>query len=108
MSKILFEKGKPEVGYSTLTKAEKYLEEAGVQERENREAGVDTSKFLKRISLASLKHFQVMEELKAMAPEDAKPEIIQTQNYAKRVYEEAMNAINELGGTPPENPFDWN
>lgn len=108
MSKILFEKGKPEVGFSTLTKGEKYLEEASREERENREGGIDTNEFLQRIALASLKHFQVMEELKEIAPEDARPGIGKTQDYAKGVYEEARNALLQKGQTPPENPFNWN
>ncbi|MFV1916923.1 MAG: DUF5667 domain-containing protein [Patescibacteria group bacterium] len=108
MSKALFDKGKPEVGFSTLTKAEKYLEEASNQEKENREAGIDTGDFLQRIALASLKHFQVMEEIKAIAPEDAQPGIIQTQNYTKKAYEDARNALQGAGASVPENPFDWN
>ncbi len=107
MSKILFEKGKPEIGYSTLTKAEKYLEEASNAERQNRENGIDTSEFLGRLAKASLKHAQVMEEILDLAPEDAKPQIIQTENYAKRAYEQARNGLQELGLPAPENPFDW-
>jgi len=108
MSKQLFEKGKFEEGYSTLTKAAKYLEEASNQEITNREAGIDTNEFLQRMALASLKHYQVMEELKEMAPEDAKPMIVSTQDYTKRAYEQARNALLEKRKTPPENPFDWN
>jgi hypothetical protein len=108
MSKILFEKGKPEVGFSTLTKAEKYLEQAVIQEKENREKGVDTSEFLTRLAKASLKHVQVMEEILAIAPEDAKPGIIATEDYAKRAYEDAKNGLLEAGLSVPENPFDWN
>lgn len=107
MSKILFEKGKPEIGYSTLTKAEKYLEEAVDQEKENRKEGIDTSEFLNRIAKASLKHAQIIEEILKIAPEDAKPGVLKTENYAKRAYEEARNALLEKGLEPPENPFDW-
>lgn len=108
MSKILFERDKPEIGYSTLTKAEKYLEEAGVQEKENRKKGMDTSEFLERIAKASLKHAQVMEEIFGLAPEDAKPGIVQTEDYTKRTYEDAKNGLLEKGLPVPENPFDWN
>lgn len=107
-SEVLFEKGKAEIAYSTLTKAEKYLEEASAQERVNRQKGIDTSEFLQTISLAALKHVEVMETLLTVAPEDAKPGIIQTENYAKRVYNDAKNALMEKGLEPPENPFDWN
>ena len=106
-SKELFEKDKPELAFSTLTKAEKYLEEASAQETQNRKNGLETVEFLKRLSFASLKHAQVIEEILAMAPEDAKPQIIQIENYAKNVFETSRNALLEKGETPPENPFDW-
>lgn len=108
MSKALFENGKAEIGFSTLTKATKYLEEASTQERENRKEGVDTSDFLERIAKASLKHAQVMEEIIMIAPEDAIPGVIASEDYAKKAYEDAKNALLELGLEPPENPFDWN
>ncbi len=107
MSKILFEKGKPEIGFATLTKAEKYLEEASIQEQENRKEGNDTSDFLERIAKASLKHAQVMKEIVEIAPEDTKPGVIASGDYAKRAYENAKNALLEQGLEPPENPFDW-
>lgn len=106
-AKVLFEKSKPEIAYSTLTKAEKYLEEAGVAERQNRQKGIDTSEFLQSLAKASLKHAEVMEYFLTIAPEDAKPGIIQTEDYAKRVYNDTRNALFEKGLTPPENPFDW-
>jgi len=108
MSKVLFEREKPEIGFSTLTKAEKYLEEAVIREKQNRQMGIDTSEFLERLAKASLKHFQVMEEILVIAPEDANPGIIESQDYAKNAYEQAKNGLLESGLTVPENPFDWN
>jgi hypothetical protein len=107
-SKLLFERDKPEIGYSTLTKAEKYLWQASVQERENRVEGIDTGEFLSRLAKASLKHALVMDEIMTVAPEDAKPGVIQTMDSAKKVYEEAKNGLLEKGLPTPENPFDWN
>jgi len=106
-AKILFEKGKPEIAYSTLTKAEKYLEQAAEAESQNREKEIDTSEFLQRLTKASLKHVEVMEYLLTIAPEDARPGIIQTEDYAKRVYNDARNGLLEKGITPYENPFEW-
>lgn len=108
MSKILFERGKPEIGYSVLTKAEKYLEEAGSSEKENRGKGIDTSEFLERLAKASLKHAEVIDEILEIAPEDARPNIISAKEYSKKVFEESRNALLEKGMEPPENPFDWN
>lgn len=106
-AKILFEKDKPELAFTTLSKAEKYLEESQLQENKNRKKGMDTTIFLERLSLASLKHFEVMEGIMTIAPEDAKPKIVEVQSYAKKVYEGSRDALNEKGKTPPENPFDW-
>lgn len=107
-SGVLFEREKYELGYSTLTKAEKYLENAKTLEAENRAEGVDTSEFLLRLAFAALKHYEVMDEdVYKMAPEDAKPGINETKNYAKKVYNSSRDALLEKGLTPPENPFTW-
>lgn len=106
-SKVLFEKGDAEVGFSTLTKAEKYLEEAGLIEAENRREGVETREFLERLALVSLKHYEVIEEIIAVAPEEARPKIGEVQSYSKRMYSSARDLLYEKGGTPVENPFKW-
>lgn len=106
-AEILFQDDKPELAFTTLSKAEKYLEESLLQENENRKKGMDTSEFLKRLSLASLKHYQVMDEITLIAPEDAKPKILEVQTYARNVYESSRDALNEKGITPPESPFTW-
>lgn len=107
MSKMLFEKEKPSLAYATLTKAEKYLEKASDLERKNRqEKGIDTTEFLVVLAKASLKHREVINEMLVIAPEDAKPEIIKTRDYSIRVFNEARNALQEKGVTPPENPFE--
>lgn len=107
MAKILFENGKPEVGYTTLTKAEKYLEEAQIMEEINRKNGYDTSDFLEKIATSSLKHFEIMEHLVSIAPEDAKPVILSLEGYPKKTYEHSRDALLEKKMAPPENPFDW-
>ncbi|KKR30373.1 hypothetical protein A2715_01030 [Candidatus Woesebacteria bacterium RIFCSPHIGHO2_01_FULL_39_32] len=107
MAQILFEKGEIEKGFSTLTKAEKYLEEAVWQEKQNRENGIDTSAFLEQLAKASLKHYEVMENLIPSLPDEVRPSIRQTQDYAKRAYEESRNALLEKRRPAPENPFAW-
>jgi hypothetical protein len=106
-AQLLFEKDKPEIGFTTLTKAEKYLEEAVTQEKLNREQKLDTTDFLLRLANASLKHYEVMEEILKSAPDDAKPQVINVQNYSKRAYETVRDALFEKGVQPPESPFDW-
>lgn len=106
MSKVLFEKDKAEIAFSTLTKAEKYLEEAFNLEEQNRRNGIDTSEFLNILSRASLKHREVIDEILKIAPEDAKPEAIKVQDYSKSVYNKTRNALQEKGLPIVENPFE--
>ncbi len=106
-AKILFENRKPEIGLSTLSKAEKYLEEASNKEKENRKKGIDTSEFLKKIASASLKHYELIQYILGISPEEARPIIIKSQDYARGTYEDSRNALLEKKIDPPENPFDW-
>ena len=104
--KILFERNKPELGYVTLTKAEKYLEEAAMQERANREKGMETKDFLEKLLRASLKHRQVLDEVLLVAPEEAKPGIVKAQDYPKEAYKAARDALWGKGLSVPKSPFD--
>jgi hypothetical protein len=105
-SKVLFERGKPELGFSTLTKAEKYLEEAVNIEIRTREKGLETSEFLKNLAKASLKHREIIEMILQTAPEDAKPEIIKTEDYAINAYKTCRDALLSKGLPVPKSPFD--
>lgn len=104
-SKILFERGKAELAYSSLTKAEKYLDEAAKKAHENTQKGLDTTSFYSRLSLSSLKHRQVMGEMVEMFPEDARPQIIKILGYPENVYNQTKDSLISRGLTPPESPF---
>lgn len=106
-SRTLFEKSKPEIGFSTLTKAEKYLEESFEHERRAAAKGAETKDFLQKLARASLKHVEVMEEILLISPEDAKPQIIKTMNYSKDIYRQVDKILLEKGTPAYENPFDW-
>lgn len=105
-SRILFERGKPEIAFSTLTKGEKYLEEALILEIQNRAKGLDTKEFLGRYVNSALKHREVINEILLIAPEDARPEIIKMENYSKDAYKSSRDNLNSLGLPSPENPFN--
>jgi len=107
-AKVLFEKDKPSLAVTTLTKAEKYLERAVQMETKNRQAGIDNKEFLTRLANASLKHWQVIEEILIVAPEDAKPEVIKVEDYAKNAYKETRDGLQSQGIVPPKNPIDSN
>lgn len=105
-AKLLFEKGKPDLGISVAGKAEKYLESAYSEEKIAKKSGVNTVDFLNRFTLATLKHRLILEEMLNLAPEDAKPLIVKTENYSKNLYNEAKNGLLEAGSSVPQNPFD--
>ncbi len=105
-SATLFKKGKGDLATSVLTKAEKYLGEAANQERIAKAEKKDTSNLLHRLSMGSLKHRQVIDELLVLAPEDAKPRIVETQNYSKTAYNEVKIRLLEIGVIGPKNPFN--
>lgn len=104
---LLFDGGNPEEGVSTLTKAEKYLEEAMRQEGVARDRGIDTSDILLRLANASLKHYSLIQEIIEVVPDEARPIIKDSETYSKKTYEEARDALLEKGMMPPKNPFAW-
>lgn len=105
-SKALFERGKVELAFSTASKAEKYLEQAEFQTNKNKEKGMEVSEFSIKLAKAALKHRQVLQEILDLAPEDAKPKIIELENYPKNVYKGARDILLSKGLIPPESPFE--
>lgn len=106
MAQELFNAKKYDIGFTTLSKAEKYLEEASLQEQLNRARGMQTQEFLKTLAISALKHRQVVRELTIIAPQDALPEMVKIEDYSKKVYEESVHALNEKAIDAPQNPFD--
>lgn len=107
-AQILFKENKPDLAISVLTKAEKYLENAGTDEKKAKSEGMNTSDFLQKYAMATLKHRLVLDQMLAIAPEDAKPLIVKTQNYSKNLYQDAKIGLLEAGVTAPQNPFPQN
>jgi len=106
-AQILVQKGKIQEGFSTLTKAEKYLESASLDEESIRRRGTDTTELLNRLTKASLKHYQIMQEFLQILPDDVKPLVIEMQEYPKKTYERGRNGLLEKGEKVPENPYEW-
>ncbi|HEX6977239.1 MAG TPA: DUF5667 domain-containing protein [Patescibacteria group bacterium] len=104
-AQVLYQKGKSELATSVLTKAEKYLEASVGEEKIAKEQGLDTSNLLHKLSLCSLKHREVIDQLVLYAPEDAKPRIVETGNYPKRAYDEVKVRLSQIGVLAPKNPF---
>lgn len=85
--RALVEGGKIDLGVSTLTKAEKYLEQALTQAQEAQESGKDTAVFYEKLTKSALKHGEVLQGLSTQVSEEARAVIDQMGNYSLRVYE---------------------
>lgn len=96
----LFKNNKPDLGLSTLTKAEKYLEMSLPNTAEDKE-------YLTKLATASLKHREVIEnEIMPLAPEDVKPEVVKACDYSKETYKKVRDLMLSKGLVPPQNPFE--
>jgi hypothetical protein len=104
-AETLLENKKPNVAISTLTKGEKYLEVAVADEKIARSQNYDTSVFLARLAVASLKHRQIIESLIPLVPEDGQPIVIKIEDYAKNSYKAASDGLNSKGLPIPIDPF---
>jgi len=106
-SLTLFQNKKPDVAASTLTKGEKYLEEAANEEVAARKAGINTNDFLIKLANASLKHRQIIEEqIMPLAPENIKPEIVKAEDYSKNIYKSSVSILGSKGIAAPKDPFN--
>ncbi len=96
----LFKNNKPDLGLSTLTKAEKYLEMAVP-------SNADNAEYLKKLALASLKHREVIEtQILPLSPEDIAPRVNKINDYPKETYKKARDLMYSKGLIPPENVFE--
>lgn len=96
----LFQNNKPDLGLSTLTKAEKYLEMALPKDANN-------ALYLKKLALASLKHREIIEtQILPLSPEDIAPQVNKINDYSKETYKKARDFMYSKGLVPPENVFE--
>ncbi len=96
----LFKENKPDLGFTTLTKAEKYLEMAVPNNNEDGE-------YLKKLALASLKHREVIEnEILPLSPEDIRPNVIRINDYSIETYKKTRDLLQSKGLISPVNPFE--
>lgn len=87
----LLEKGKTDLAEPTFSKGEKYLEKALDEAEEAQKVGRDTGALMSKLSLATLKHQEVLNEVLQKVPEAAKKGIQnaleKSQKGAERVRE---------------------
>lgn len=106
-SLTLFKDQKPDLGVSTLTKGEKYMEKAAKEERVARKSGENTKDFLVKLANASLRHRQIIEEqIIPLAPEDIKPGVVKAEDYSKNTYKSCRDALSSKGIASPKDPFN--
>lgn len=84
---MLVEKGKETLGVSTLTKAEKYLEQALVKAEEAKAQGGNVDSFLGKLGRASLKHEEILGEVLDLVSEESQAVIERMIEYPEKVYE---------------------
>lgn len=77
--KVLIEGNKVELGVTTITKGEKYLEEAINLTVKTKKSGKNTQPLSQRLSTASLKHAEVLEELSLKTADEAKTIILESK-----------------------------
>lgn len=94
-AKALIEGNKVELGISTMTKAEKYLERAVSQERVAAQKDKQTAVFLEKLSLASLKHEEVLLELYQKVSDEFKPVVNETLGYARWAQEKVRQELEK-------------
>lgn len=102
----LFKNNKPQLALTTLTKAEKYLQNASNLEIQERKKGTDTKSFLLTLSKASLAHIAKIKKLIGLAPDDIKPGVIKVGDYPDNVFKQSRDALQSYGIVPPKNPFE--
>ena len=101
----MFDEGKIEESVSIFNKAEGYLEESLESFKLFSDSGSEETLILEKISLASLKHRQILEECLIDAPDDARAMITKTLDIPKSVYSETEIMLEKLGTNAPQNPF---
>jgi len=93
--KVLIEGNKIDLGVSTLTKGEKYLEQANTQIKMAKDKGKNTEEILGKINQASLKHEEILLGLKVKVGQDFQSIVEQALSYTKQVQENVQQSLNQ-------------
>lgn len=104
-AKALMESGDNTNALLSLVKAEQYLLAASDDERSMRVRGHDTTEFLRRMALSSLKHREILNNAKYILPDAAVAEIVLSENLAIEVYERSKRELMNKNEHVPESPF---
>lgn len=89
---FLLEKGKIDLAEKNLVQSEKYLDQALNTVQKAKEAGKNTDPLISRLSLATLKHQEVLDEILEKVPDQAKPGIRQALEKSQK----GMEQVREM------------
>ena len=94
-AEVLIKGGKKELGVTTATKGEKYLERAVTQFKQLKNQKKVTPELIDRLKRATLKHKEVLEGVLEKVPDQAKPVIQQAMEKSKHGYETLMQIMEK-------------
>lgn len=97
MANELVKNGQGNLAVTTAVKGEQYLEEAFRAFEEAEARGMDTADFLQKFARATLKHREILEAFISIAPNDAKPVIVESLNTPKSLYERSVQELGRKG-----------
>lgn len=89
----LIEGGKEELGLETISKGEKYLEQAIIQAEKAKEAGKETAALYEKLAQATLKHQEVLGNLILKVPEQTQTIIQEVLKYSQQGYEKVVGVL---------------
>lgn len=101
MAQELMIDGQSELAITTASKAEKYLEDAFLEQEKARNDGIDTTSSLNKIAKASMKHREELEKMRSISPEDAGPVLTEVINLPKKVYSQSVLILEQNGRIAP-------
>lgn len=90
----LIKGGKVDLGISTITKGEKYLEQAIVEAQKANKAGKDTKALSQQLLQAALKHQEVLNELLGQVSDSTKPALNAALRYSTEGYKILISPQN--------------
>lgn len=93
-AKALIEGGKSQLGVTTATKGEKYLERAVTQLEKVKNLGKATPELKERLTKATLKHEEVLDKVLDKVPDQAKPAIKNAIEKSRHGYERVRSLFD--------------
>jgi hypothetical protein len=94
-AQMLIEAGKDDLGASTATKAEKYLERAVAQAKLAKEKGRDVTGLLDNLAGATQKHEEVLLAVRKKVSDSSRGMIDAALEYPRRGFEEVKKMLEE-------------